>query len=93
MLNFVISFHSFIFFSIKYILLKIKEIMTYNLLVNEIKKLPLDEKEDLKNLLDKYLIEEKRSKIYKKYKKSLLEVKEGKIKFSDNVDTLKKKLK
>jgi hypothetical protein len=56
--------------------------MTYNLLVNEIKKLPLDEKEDLKNLLDKYLIEEKRSKIYKKYKKSLLEVKEGKIKFN-----------
>jgi tRNA A22 N-methylase len=67
--------------------------MTYNILIDEIKKLPLDEKEDLKNLLDKYLIEEKRSKIYKKFKESLSEVKEGKIKFSNNIATLKKKLK
>jgi tRNA A22 N-methylase len=67
--------------------------MTYNILVDEIKKLPLDEKEDLKNLLDKYLIEEKRNKIYKKYKKSLSEVKEGKLKYSNNIDTLKKELK
>ena len=67
--------------------------MTYNLLVDEIKKLPLDEKEDLKNLLDKYLIDEKRNKIYKNYKKSLLEVKEGKLKYSGSTDTLKKALK
>jgi hypothetical protein len=66
--------------------------MTYNNLVDEIKKLPLDEKEDLKNLLDKYLIEEKRRSIYENYKESLSEVKEGKVKFSSNIDKLKKKL-
>ena len=66
--------------------------MTYNILVDEIKKLPLDEKEDLKNLLDKYLIEEKRKNIYDNYKDSLSEVKEEKIKFSNNIDELKKSL-
>lgn len=66
--------------------------MTYNLLIDEIKKLPLDEKEDLKNLLDKYLIEEKRNNIYENYKESLSEVKEEKAKFSNNIDELKKSL-
>ena len=66
--------------------------MTYNKLVYDIKKFPLDEKEDLKNLLDKYLIEEKRKSIYENYKESLSEVKEGKVKFSSNIDKLKKKL-
>jgi len=64
--------------------------MTYNFLIDEIKKLPLDEKEDLKNLLDKYLIEEKRNNIYENFKESLSEVKEGRIKFSNNIDELKK---
>ncbi|MCX6165000.1 MAG: hypothetical protein NTU73_09125 [Ignavibacteriae bacterium] len=64
--------------------------MTYNILIDEIKKLPLEEKEDLKNLLDKYLIEEKRNNIYENYKESLSKVKEGKIKFSNNIDELKK---
>jgi tRNA A22 N-methylase len=66
--------------------------VTYNILIDEIKKLPLDEKEDLKILLDKYLIEEKRNNIYENYKESLSEVKEGKIKFSSNTDELKKSL-
>jgi hypothetical protein len=65
--------------------------MSFATLVEEIKKLPLEINE-LKYLIEKYVIEERRSKIYKNYKKSLIEVEQGKLKFSDNVDELMKEL-
>ncbi len=65
---------------------------TFNYLVNEIQKLPLKEKEELKFLIEKYLIEEKREKIFKNYKATLKEEKEKKLKFSSDPEELKKGL-
>ena len=65
--------------------------MSFATLVEEIKKLPLEINE-LKYLIEKYVIEERRSKIYKNYKKSLIEAEQGKLKFSDDVDELMKEL-
>ena len=66
--------------------------MSFATLVEEIKKLPLEDKLELKYLIEKYVIEERRSKIYKNYKKSLIEVEQGKLKFSDDADELMKEL-
>ncbi len=44
--------------------------LRYDILIENIKKLPLTDKEELKNLLEKYIIEEKReiflSKLFKR---------------------------
>jgi len=66
--------------------------MSFATLVEEIKKLPLEDKLELKYLIEKYVIEERRNKIYKNYKKSLIEAEQGKLKFSDDVDELMKEL-
>ena len=66
--------------------------MTNNNLIEEIQNLSLEEKEDLKDLIDKYLIEEKREIIYKNYEESSRELKEGKLKFSNDIDELKRHL-
>ena len=66
--------------------------MTYNNLVDEIQNLSFEDKENLKELLEKYLIEEKRESIYKEYQESAQELKEGKLKFSDDIEELKKYL-
>jgi len=64
----------------------------YDILVENIKKLPLPEKEELKNLIEKYIIEEKREKIYENYLKSLNEYKENKFEFSSNINELRKNI-
>ena len=64
----------------------------YDILVENIKKLPLSEKEELKNLIEKYIIEEKREKIYENYLKSLNEYKENKFEFSSNINELRKNM-
>ena len=66
--------------------------MTYNNLVDEIQNLSFEDKENLKELLEKYLIEDKRESIYKEYQESSQELKEGKLKFSDDIEELKKML-
>jgi hypothetical protein len=63
--------------------------MSFATLVEEIKKLPLEDKIELKYLIEKYVIEERRNKIYKNYKKSLMEAERGELEFSDDVDELK----
>lgn len=65
----------------------------YDILVENIKKLPLSEKEELKSLLEKYIIEEKRKEIYKNYQESLKEYQTGKLKFFSNIFQLKKEIK
>ena len=62
---------------------------TYNTLIEEIKKLPFGEKEELKFLIEKYLIEERRSEISKNHKESINEFKQGDLKFSNDVKKLK----
>lgn len=58
-------------------------------IVEKVKKMSSEDKKELRFLLDKYLIEEQRESIYKNYKKSLKELHEDKLKFSDDIDTLK----
>ncbi len=66
--------------------------LRYDILVENIKKLPLPEKEELKNLIEKYIIEEKQEKIYENYLKSLNEYKEDKLQFSSDINELRKNM-
>jgi len=58
-------------------------------LVEEVKKMPYEEKEELKFLLEKYLIEERREEIYQTYAESLSELQSKKIKFTSDINELK----
>lgn len=62
----------------------------FNNIIDKVQDLSYDEKEELKFLLEKYIIEEKREMILKNYHESLQELKSGKLKFSSNIDELKK---
>ena len=64
----------------------------YDILVENIKKLPLSEKEELKSLLEKYIIEEKRKEIYKNYQETLREYQTGKLKFFSDISQLQKEI-
>lgn len=66
--------------------------MTFNKLVEEIKSLPFDMKEELKALLDRYLVEERRREIRKSYLSSRREHREGKLKGTSKIEDLKKML-
>lgn len=57
--------------------------------VEEVKKLPSEDKQELKFLLEKYLIEERRTEIYRNYKKSIEELRKNELKFSSDTETLK----
>lgn len=57
--------------------------------VEEVKNLSAEEKQELQLLIEKYLIEERRQKIYENYQYSLDELKEDKLVFSSDADALK----
>lgn len=61
---------------------------TFSRLVEKVKELSLDEKQELHLLLEKFLIEARRDEIKKNYSDS--KRREKKLKFSGNVDELKK---
>ena len=61
----------------------------FNELIETIKSLSSEEKEEIKFLIERYLIEEKREEIYQNYQKSLKELEEGKIKFTGSISKLK----
>ncbi len=61
-------------------------------IVEKIKKLSFDEKEELHLLLEKYLIEARRDEIYTHFEESKVEYKKGKAKFSSSLKDLKKSL-
>lgn len=63
--------------------------MKFSSLVDEIKNLSLAEKEELEHLLHSYLIEERRTEIYQSCQESKQEDKEGKLKFSSDINELK----
>ncbi len=65
----------------------------YDVLIESVKKLPLHDKEDLRRLLDRYIMEERREEIYKNYLESLSEFKENKLHFSSDIEELKKQFK
>ena len=57
--------------------------------IEEVKKMSSEDKEELKFLLEKYLIKERREEIYKNYEKSLQELKNDKLEFSNDLNELK----
>ena len=60
-------------------------------LIENIKNLSLPDKEELRNLIEKYIIEEKRDRIYQNYLKSLDEYhQKNKLKFSSDINELQK---
>ena len=64
----------------------------YNIIVEEVKKLSVEEKEELKFLIEKYLIEERREEIFKNYQESKREIEEERLEFSSDVKKLKEML-
>jgi len=68
--------------------------MTHNFaeIVEEIKQLSTEEKEELQDLLEKYLVEQRRHEIYVNYQSSLKELEENKLTFSNDIDKLREML-
>ena len=56
--------------------------------MDTVRDLPLDAKTELKDLLDSYIIEERRDEILKNCEEGRNEYEEGKLVFSSNVDEL-----
>ncbi len=63
--------------------------ITFNEAVEVIQGLSLEEKEEIKTLLEKSITEQTRDEIYKNCLKSRKEHKKGRMKFSDNLKELK----
>lgn len=65
---------------------------SFNSLIEAIYKLPLDEKQELIDLISHNLADSRREEIALNYKKTRAEAKVGKLKFSSSVKDLKKML-
>ena len=65
---------------------------SFEVLVEQVRTCSVEEKEELKFLLERALIEERRREIRANHRRSLDEVKRGKLKFSSSVGDLKKSL-
>lgn len=63
---------------------------TFNDLINKIRSLSLDEKIEIKELIEKSIIDERRKEIHKHYMESKNEYEKNKLKFSSNISKLKK---
>ncbi|NMG59098.1 hypothetical protein E1H12_11365 [Geitlerinema sp. P-1104] len=63
--------------------------MRFNDVVEAIKGLSIDEKQEISMLLQQYLREESRDNIYKNFQVAQQEEKQGNLKFSDLLDELK----
>jgi hypothetical protein len=64
----------------------------FSAIVETIYNLPLDEKQELKNLLEHNIADNRRDEISLNYKKARAEHKAGKLKFSSSIKELKKML-
>ena len=65
---------------------------SFETLVEEVRNRSVEEKEELRFLLERALIEERRGEIQSNHRRSLDEVKRGKLKFSRSIGDLKKSL-
>jgi hypothetical protein len=61
-------------------------------IVEDVKNLSAEEKEELKYLLEQYILEERRNQIHMNYQESLTEMHEGKLKFCGSVNELQRTL-
>ena len=59
--------------------------MQFNALVDEVQELSLEEKLEMRGLLDRYLVEEERQRIARSHQESLVELREGRFDFTDDV--------
>ena len=66
--------------------------MSFSDVVETIKELSFEEKQEINLLLSQYLREEKRNQIYQSYQESQLEIEQGKSQFSSNINQLKQLL-
>ncbi|MBD1822136.1 hypothetical protein H6F51_06465 [Cyanobacteria bacterium FACHB-DQ100] len=66
--------------------------MSLNDVVETIKTLSFEEKQEIQALLAQYLREERREKIYANYQQSRLEEQRSELKFSSNLNELKQLL-
>jgi CRISPR/Cas system-associated protein Cas5 (RAMP superfamily) len=66
--------------------------MSFNDVVETIKSLSVEEKQEIQMLLAQYLREERREEMYNNYEQSRLEEQSGDLKFSSNLDELKQLL-
>ena len=67
-------------------------VFRFNDMVDKIYSLPLEEKMELKNLLEHNISDERRNEIMANVKKAKVEHQSGKLKFSSELDELKKML-
>ena len=66
--------------------------MTFSDLVETVKDLSIDEKEELQMLLKQYLREERREEIYENFKLARKEEQQGKLKYSADINELKRSI-
>lgn len=66
--------------------------MSYTELVEAIQHLPFDQKQELHDLIARYLIEERREEIMENYQLSMQELKSGTPDFSSNLNELRGKM-
>jgi hypothetical protein len=66
--------------------------MNFSDLVEMIKELSIDEKEELQTLLHQYIREERRQEIYQNFKLAQAEERRGELSYSKDIDELKRSL-
>jgi hypothetical protein len=66
--------------------------MTFSDLVETVKDLSIDEKEELQMLLKQYLREERREDIYKNFGLAQKEEQRGELKYSADINELKRSI-
>jgi hypothetical protein len=66
--------------------------MTFSDLVETVKDLSIDQKEELQMLLKQYLREERREEIYKNFELARAEEQRGELKYSANINELKRSI-
>jgi hypothetical protein len=66
--------------------------MTFSDLVETVKDLSIDEKEDLQMLLKQYLREERREEIYENFKLAQAEEQRGDLKYSADINELRRSI-
>ncbi len=62
---------------------------TFHDVVEVIKSLSTDEKQEIEILLQQYIREERRDQIYDNFQLALVEEQKGELKFSSNINELK----
>lgn len=63
--------------------------MTFNDVIEVIKGLSTDEKQEIQLLLNQYIREERRDQIYDNFKSAQVEQEKGDLRFSSNINELR----